>query len=263
MLSKFKVGSGVVGNPITFRGPDGKQYVAVYAGIGGDWLLLAGDVRSDDPADVRAAGGLPQGHRAAYQPGRHRLDLRAVTMSRAPSIPAVIVSPLAPWCSAPAAPASTRRHRGAGLRPAGRSATKLISRPAACYPRLRPLTQSRHEDAGEGAGAAGELFTAMNCDGCHGGGGVGWVGPSLADGRWRYGGADEEIFASIYYGRPKGMPAFGGRLGTEGVWTLVTYLKSLTPPGGRRNRVLGHNDFNPLGAPSCSRPGPDSRRQTD
>ena len=52
-LSKFKVGSGVVGNPIAFLGPDGKQYVAVYAGIGGDWFLLSGDVRSDDPADVR------------------------------------------------------------------------------------------------------------------------------------------------------------------------------------------------------------------
>jgi PQQ-dependent dehydrogenase (methanol/ethanol family) len=53
LLSKFKVGSGIVGNPITYLGPDGKQYVAVYAGIGGDWFLLAGDVRSDDPADVR------------------------------------------------------------------------------------------------------------------------------------------------------------------------------------------------------------------
>ena len=54
VLSKFKVGSGVVGNPMTFQGPDGKQYIAVYAGIGGDLFLLAGDVRSDDPADVRA-----------------------------------------------------------------------------------------------------------------------------------------------------------------------------------------------------------------
>ncbi|HEY6060543.1 MAG TPA: PQQ-binding-like beta-propeller repeat protein, partial [Gemmatimonadales bacterium] len=54
LLWKFKVGSGVVGCPITYRGPDGKQYVAVYAGIGGDWFLLSGDVRSDDPADVRA-----------------------------------------------------------------------------------------------------------------------------------------------------------------------------------------------------------------
>jgi lanthanide-dependent methanol dehydrogenase len=53
VLSKFKVGSGVVGNPITYRSPDGKQYVAVYAGFGGDWALLSGDTSSDDPADVR------------------------------------------------------------------------------------------------------------------------------------------------------------------------------------------------------------------
>src|SRR5881396_3380617 len=45
---------GRVGNPITYTGREGKQYVAVYAGIGGDWFLLSGDVRSDDPADVRA-----------------------------------------------------------------------------------------------------------------------------------------------------------------------------------------------------------------
>jgi lanthanide-dependent methanol dehydrogenase len=54
VLSKFKVGSGVVGNPITYRAPDGKQYVAIYAGIGGDLHLFAGDVESADPADVRA-----------------------------------------------------------------------------------------------------------------------------------------------------------------------------------------------------------------
>jgi lanthanide-dependent methanol dehydrogenase len=52
-LWKFKVGSGVVGSPMTFTGTDGKEYVAIYAGIGGDWALLSGDVRSDDPADVR------------------------------------------------------------------------------------------------------------------------------------------------------------------------------------------------------------------
>jgi cytochrome c oxidase cbb3-type subunit 3 len=77
-----------------------------------------------------------------------------------------------------------------------------------------------------------QLFTAMNCDGCHGPDGSGWVGPSLQDGRWRYGGADGEIFSSIYYGRPRGMPAFGGALGSEGVWALVTYLQSLPVPQG-------------------------------
>jgi cytochrome c oxidase cbb3-type subunit 3 len=74
------------------------------------------------------------------------------------------------------------------------------------------------------------LFTAMNCDGCHGDGGGGFVGPNLADGRWRYGGADQEVFNSIFYGRPKGMPAFGGALGAEGVWTLITYIRSLPVP---------------------------------
>ena len=57
LLWKFKVGSGVVGNPITYVGPDGKQYVAVYAGIGGDMgLLIAGDVAANMPYDVRERG---------------------------------------------------------------------------------------------------------------------------------------------------------------------------------------------------------------
>jgi mono/diheme cytochrome c family protein len=89
------------------------------------------------------------------------------------------------------------------------------------------------------------LFAAMNCDGCHGGGATGWVGPSLIDGRWRYGGADEEIFSSIYYGRPKGMPAFGGVLGTAGVWMIVAYLDSLPPPA-----VVPTTSYEEPGAPA-------------
>ena len=57
VLWKFKVGSGVVGNPMTYLGPDGKQYVAIYAGIGGDMgLLIAGDVAANLPYDVRERG---------------------------------------------------------------------------------------------------------------------------------------------------------------------------------------------------------------
>lgn len=74
------------------------------------------------------------------------------------------------------------------------------------------------------------LFRSMNCDGCHAGDGSGQVGPSLSDGRWRYGGRDEEIFSSIFYGRPQGMPAYGGLLGQGGVWLLVSFLKSLPKP---------------------------------
>jgi PQQ-dependent dehydrogenase (methanol/ethanol family) len=57
VLWKFKVGSGVVGNPIAYTGPDGKEYIAIYAGIGGDMgLLIAGDVAANLPYDVRERG---------------------------------------------------------------------------------------------------------------------------------------------------------------------------------------------------------------
>jgi cytochrome c oxidase cbb3-type subunit 3 len=97
---------------------------------------------------------------------------------------------------------------------------------------LPPGATPANPHAGDAAVAKqGELlFAAMNCDGCHGGDASGYIGPDLADGRWRYGGADAEVFSSIYYGRPKGMPAFGGALGTDAVWMLVTYLRSLPVP---------------------------------
>jgi cytochrome c oxidase cbb3-type subunit III len=87
-----------------------------------------------------------------------------------------------------------------------------------------------HKGDAKAAKAGEGLFSSMNCDGCHGGGVTGWVGPSLSDGRWRFGGADGEIFQSIYYGRPHGMPAFGGALPTDAIWMIVTYLQSLPVP---------------------------------
>jgi mono/diheme cytochrome c family protein len=76
------------------------------------------------------------------------------------------------------------------------------------------------------------LFGAMNCAGCHGGGAVGFVGPSLVDGRWRYGGADGSVFRSIQSGRPQGMPAFGGILPEDAIWKVVTYLRAQPVPEG-------------------------------
>ena len=50
-LWKFKTGSGIIGQPITYRGPDGKQYVAILSGVGG-W---PGAIVSAD-LDARDAG---------------------------------------------------------------------------------------------------------------------------------------------------------------------------------------------------------------
>lgn len=96
------------------------------------------------------------------------------------------------------------------------------------FPAANALNAPRPANPSPDAGAS--LFGAMNCDGCHGGGAVGWVGPSLVDGRWRYGGTDDDVFTSIFYGRPKGMPAYGGVIGTDGVWMLVAYIKAQAQP---------------------------------
>ena len=51
----FKVGSGIIGQPISYRGPDGHQYIAVVAGVGG-WAgaIVPGKL---DPHDPTAALG--------------------------------------------------------------------------------------------------------------------------------------------------------------------------------------------------------------
>jgi mono/diheme cytochrome c family protein len=73
----------------------------------------------------------------------------------------------------------------------------------------------------------GQLFLSYNCVDCHGMDGSGAMAPSLADGRWRFGGSPSEVFESIYQGRPEGMPAWGGRIADADVWRLVAYVRSL------------------------------------
>jgi len=55
LLWEFKTGSGIVGQPVSYRAPDGKQYVAVLSGVGG-WAgtVVANDI---DTRDRTAAGG--------------------------------------------------------------------------------------------------------------------------------------------------------------------------------------------------------------
>jgi PQQ-dependent dehydrogenase (methanol/ethanol family) len=53
LLWQFKTGSGIIGQPVSYRGPDGKQYVAVLSGVGG-WAgaVVSGqlDVRDSSAA---------------------------------------------------------------------------------------------------------------------------------------------------------------------------------------------------------------------
>jgi alcohol dehydrogenase (cytochrome c) len=64
-LWQFETVSGIVAQPITFQGPDGKQYVAVLSGVGG-WagaVVAAGlDTRDGTAATgfVHAMADLPR-----------------------------------------------------------------------------------------------------------------------------------------------------------------------------------------------------------
>jgi PQQ-dependent dehydrogenase (methanol/ethanol family) len=56
-LWKFKTPSGIVGSPIAFSGPDGKEYIAVVAGVGG-WWGLGGNGAFSDLVNVTTPGGV-------------------------------------------------------------------------------------------------------------------------------------------------------------------------------------------------------------
>jgi lanthanide-dependent methanol dehydrogenase len=49
-LWQFKAGSGIIGQPVTYKGADGKQYVAILSGVGG-WpgAIVAGALDRRDP----------------------------------------------------------------------------------------------------------------------------------------------------------------------------------------------------------------------
>jgi PQQ-dependent dehydrogenase (methanol/ethanol family) len=50
VLWTYQCESGIIGQPITYKGPDGKQYVAILSGVGG-WAgaIVAGDLDARDP----------------------------------------------------------------------------------------------------------------------------------------------------------------------------------------------------------------------
>jgi glucose dehydrogenase len=54
-LWQFKCGSGIIGQPIAYRGPDGHEYIAVLSGVGG-WAgaIVSADL---DPRDATAGNG--------------------------------------------------------------------------------------------------------------------------------------------------------------------------------------------------------------
>ena len=110
-------------------------------------------------------------------------------------------------------------------------AARFVAHPEHIQPGLTPprgVTLRNPYEGNAGAAASGaKLFVAYNCIDCHGADGSGAMGPSLADGRWHFGGTPSEVFESISQGRPDGMPAWGSLISEDQIWLLVAYVRSL------------------------------------
>jgi len=70
ILWQVKTSSGIIGDPITFLGPDGKQYIAIFSGIGG-WMGATAlpSLSTDDPYGALGAVGAMKPIKGITQPG--------------------------------------------------------------------------------------------------------------------------------------------------------------------------------------------------
>jgi cytochrome c oxidase cbb3-type subunit III len=100
-----------------------------------------------------------------------------------------------------------------------------------------------YDDNAFGTMQGQQLFSAMNCTGCHSNGGGG-MGPPLMDDEWIYGSLPNQIFASIAEGRANGMPSWKYKLTNDQTWQLVAYVRSLSgltpksPRPGRNDHMM-------------------------
>jgi cytochrome c oxidase cbb3-type subunit 3 len=90
-----------------------------------------------------------------------------------------------------------------------------------------PIVVSHYTDNAYAVSQGKTWYRAFNCNGCHAAGG-GNMGPPLMDAKWRYGADPASIYASIAYGRPNGMPAFGTHLTEDQIWQLAAFVRSLS-----------------------------------
>ncbi|HLH12622.1 MAG TPA: c-type cytochrome [Methylovirgula sp.] len=86
----------------------------------------------------------------------------------------------------------------------------------------------QYENSQQAISDGARLFDWFNCSGCHFHG-AGGIGPAFEnDGNWIYGGRLDQIFDSIYQGRPNGMPMWGKLIPPAQIWELAAYVKSLS-----------------------------------
>jgi PQQ-dependent dehydrogenase (methanol/ethanol family) len=67
---QFKTGSGIIGQPIAYHGPDGREYIAILSGVGG-WAgaIVSGNLNPKDPTGALGFVGVTADLKAKTTPG--------------------------------------------------------------------------------------------------------------------------------------------------------------------------------------------------
>jgi cytochrome c oxidase cbb3-type subunit 3 len=123
-----------------------------------------------------------------------------------------------------------------------------------------PPVKNEYEENALALSQGKQLFSQMNCVGCHAHGGGG-MGPALMDNKWIYGSEPEQIFSTIVEGRPNGMPSFRGKLPDYQIWQLAAYVRSLSGLASS-TAAPGRNDDMQIGPPENSREKQTPHRET-
>lgn len=121
---------------------------------------------------------------------------------------------------------------GAGAEVSGGRATTFMQVPVShlfpgAHPDRPPIKNPVAGDP-QAAERGMKYFLNFNCVGCHAPNGGGGMGPALSNNVFIYGSAPENIYLSIYQGRPRGMPAWGSVLPDAVIWDLVTYIGKIS-----------------------------------
>jgi cytochrome c oxidase cbb3-type subunit 3 len=110
----------------------------------------------------------------------------------------------------------------------------------------RPMIKNPSQGDPHASERGMKYFISFNCVGCHADNGGGGMGPALSNNIFIYGGQPENIYLSIFQGRPNGMPAWGAVLPDSVIWDLVTYIGKLSnEPSPEWGRTFSKSPLSP------------------
>lgn len=85
----------------------------------------------------------------------------------------------------------------------------------------------------------GRYFTWYGCGACHASGAKGVL--DLGDVRWRYGGAFDQVYASIASGHRRVAVNYGDKIPVEQLWQITAYTRDMTKVPSEKRRRQDHD----------------------